>query len=87
MSCTSPVIVAQLATMEAQIAAYNAMFDAFLANTGLQEYELDTGQTQTKVKRADLTQQRLAYNSLLNQYSTLYARVNRCGSTRVRGAW
>jgi hypothetical protein len=87
MSCTSPVLVAQLAAMEAQIALYNAMFTAFLTNTGMQEYELDTGQTQTKVKRADLTQQRLMYNSLLNQYSTLYARVNGCGSTRVRGAW
>ena len=78
---------ARLAVAEAQLLAYDVMFDAFVANAGLQEYDFDSGQTRQKVTRADLSQMRLAYQYLENRVVTLRARCTGCGVTSVRPGW
>jgi hypothetical protein len=74
------VLRAQVDAIKAQIAAYNA---AILAVTvgGISSYELETGQTRQKVTRQDVGRLQSAIDTLLNQLTTLEARL--CGSGGV----
>ena len=87
MTCNPPKLVEALANLEAILDAYDAMFLAFLQNGGVQEYDLDTGQSKQQVKRTDLAELRRAYDSLWNRYVVLYGRLNGCNATRVRPAY
>lgn len=84
MPCAPPKLVEALANLEAILDAYDAMFLAFVSVGGIQEYDLDTGQSKQQVKRTDLAELRRAYDSLWNRYVVLYGRVNGCNATRVR---
>lgn len=63
------------------------MFLKFLQNGAMQEYDLDTGQSKQQVRRADLSQARISYHSLWNDYVVLYARLNGCAASRIRPGW
>lgn len=77
----------RLAKKQGQLLAFDDMFDAFIANAGMQEYDLDTGQSRQTVRRADLTQMRLAYAKLEGDVAVLEARVCGTGVVRVGAAW
>ena len=67
---------ARITAIYAQIEAFEGAILAFAENGAIQEYDLDTGQTQTKVKRADLASLRTQLKSLYNLCTILEARLN-----------
>ena len=82
-SCLESYWAERLATVKALIAKYD---DALLAlGSGAQSYELDTGQTRVRKTAADLEQLRLTRAGLLNELSTLDARVNGASSIGMPG--
>lgn len=66
-------LTARIAATEAAIIAYEAGITA-LATGGVQTYTLDTGQTRQSVTKANLSEMKLALNSLENRRATLIAR-------------
>jgi hypothetical protein len=64
----------RVATVQALITAYDGAILALA--TGAQSYELDTGQTRSRKTAADLGSLRAARDALLNELSSLDARVN-----------
>ena len=67
--------VDRIAIVEAQIAAYEGVLDAFAANNTLQSYSIDTGQSRTNVSRSQLASIRLLLDGLYNRLAVLNARV------------
>lgn len=62
--------------------------DAILAlSGGAQSYQLNTGQTQTMVTRANLGSMRVELESLENRKSTLECRLYGSGAIHVRPAF
>jgi len=55
----------QIASVEAQIVAYNTAISTIVASGGVTQYRLDTGQTVQTVTRANL-------NEIQDQLNTLY---------------
>jgi hypothetical protein len=71
----STFLDARIAAVEATIVAFEAAVLAL--NTGVQSYELDTGQTRQRVTKADLIRLSGMIDSLMNRRQTL--RALRCG--------
>ncbi len=68
-------LMQQLTSLENQLSAINEAIVAI--GTGkVQEYTLDTGQTKETVKRIDLDKLTAMFDSRLNQYTVLCARLN-----------
>lgn len=74
----------RIAKVKALIEKYD---DALLAvgAQGIQQYQLDTGQTRMLVTKANLATVRDTRDSLLNELATLEARVYGAGSRGVPG--
>lgn len=72
----------QVAAIKAQITAYNSAILA-LATGGVQSYQLDTGQTRQLVTKANLATLHTSRDALLNELTTLEARLCGSGVTRV----
>lgn len=87
MSCDLSYWADRLTAAQTALAAFEAAELAFATNGAIEEYEIDTGQTRTKVHRSDLGEIRRTIASLYNRVATLEARVSGCGTTRVRPAW
>lgn len=66
---------ARLAAVEAQIIAYETAVTAL--GSGVQSYELETGQTRERVTRVDLLRLANMIDSLMNRRQTLRALI--CG--------
>ncbi len=87
MVCDRAFWLDRLATKKEQLALLDEMFLHFAANGGAEEYDLDTGQTRQKVRRADLSKWRLLAEKLESQISALIVKTSGCGVSRVRGTW
>lgn len=77
-------IQARISAVEAQIIAYESAVLAL--GSGVQSYELDTGQTRQRVTKVDLMRLVGMIDSLLNRRATLRAYLNG-GSTRGVPGW
>ncbi len=78
-------IAARITATKAQIVAYE---NASLAlASGVQSYELDTGQSVQKVTKLNLASIQRTLDSLYNRCATLEARLNGSGVTHVRPGW
>jgi hypothetical protein len=80
------VLRAQVEAIKAQIVAYNGAILAFAAG-GIQSYTLESGQTRQQVTRADLSRIQGAIDSLMNQLTTLEARLCGSGATHYVPSW
>ena len=69
------------------LTAVDAAVLHFATNNAEQEYRLNTGQTDMRVRRADLAQVRAWRERLLVEVEVLEAKVHGCGSIRIRPAW
>lgn len=67
----------RIAIVKALILKYDAALDA-LSTGGMFQYSLDTGQTRQTVTRHNISSLKATRDSLLNELSTLNARV--CGA-------
>jgi hypothetical protein len=80
--------VSRVATIKAQLVAYDAMYLSFLSNGGQQSYKLDTGQEVVTVDRADLADMDAVMDSLLNRLDVACIRAGlQSSSVFVRGAY
>lgn len=77
---------ARKASVEAQIVAYESAILA-LADDKIQSYKLDTGQTVQNVTRVDLSRLQAKYDSLLNTYATICARLGQGGTITAQPRW
>ena len=68
----------QVEALKLQLLDLNSHITAIL--TGAQEYRLNTGQTTQNVRRADLEQLKSFRGALMNEMTTLEAKV--CGTGR-----
>ena len=68
----------QIEALKAELLNTNSHITAIL--TFAQEYKLNTGQTTQNVRRADLAELRLHRGALMNEMTTLEAKV--CGTAR-----
>lgn len=74
----------RIAAKKALVIAYETAMTAL--STGAQSYQLNTGQTQQLVTKANLGSMRLVVNNLESDIATLQARL--CGATvYVRPGW
>jgi hypothetical protein len=80
------VLLEQVTAIKAQLAAYNAAILA-LTTTGIQSYQLDTGQTRQLVTKANLAAMQKDRSSLLNELTTLEARLCGTGAVHVVPSW
>lgn len=74
----SAYIAARITATKAQIEAYEAAALA-LGTDGVQSYQLDTGQTITRVTTVDLEWMQKSVDMLYNRCATLEARLNGAG--------
>lgn len=77
-------IRARIAAVEAQIVAYETAL--LTLGSGVQSYELNTGQTTQRVTKVDLLRLQSVLDSLLNRRATLRALLNG-GGTRLIPSW
>lgn len=85
MAINDTFLEERITATKAAIVAYEAAELAF-ANDGLmQSYNLDTGQTNQRVTRADLSEIRKTIDSLYNRLSTLTARKDGGASIGIPG--
>lgn len=75
----------RITATKASIIAYEAAILALAS--GVQSYQLDTGQTDQRVTKLDLDSLRRVVNSLYNTCATLEARRTGCNSFHVRPIW
>lgn len=76
-STDAAFIQARITAVEAQIVAYEAAVLAL--GSGVQSYELDTGQTRQRVTKVDLLRLQNLLDGLMNRRQTLRALL--CGSS------
>jgi hypothetical protein len=76
-------IRARITAVEAQIVAYEAAVLAL--GSGVQSYELDTGQTRQRVTKVDLLRLSGILDSLMNRRQTLRALLNGGGTHVIPG--
>jgi len=82
----SPELLQTLITAnETQIVAINSALTAL--STGVQEYQLDTGQNKTRVTRFDIDKLNTTIQSLINQNCLYNNRLNGTGTVIGRPAW
>lgn len=77
-------IIERIAAKKALVIAYEAGIAAL--STGAQSYQLNTGQTQQLVTRANLGSMRIALRGFESEIATLQARLG-CGRFQVRPGW
>jgi hypothetical protein len=77
-------IVERIAAKKALVIQYEAAIAAL--STGAQSYQLNTGQTQQLVTRANLGSMRIALRGFESDISTLQARLG-CARFQVRPGW
>lgn len=84
MICDRQYWIDRIAKVKALIEKYD---DALLAlgTGGVQQYQLDTGQTRMLVTKANITSLTTTRDALLNEVSTLQARVYGAGVRGVPG--
>ena len=76
-----------LATTEAQLLAWMDAQTALAANTGVQSYTIDTGQTRQTVTRADIDKVNAMIDSLMNRCAVLQQRLTGAGNSIARPCW
>jgi hypothetical protein len=79
------LLKAIIASNETQIVAINSALTAL--STGVQEYQLDTGQNKTRVTRFDINRLNDTLQSLINQNCIYNNRLNGTGTVIGRPAW
>lgn len=85
VDCTDRAwIEARIAKIKTQIEAYEEAIDALAS--GVQSYQLDTGQTRQLVSRANVTSLQETVTILFDRLSTLQARLG-CARAQGRPAW
>lgn len=77
-------IIDRIAAKKALVVKYEAAIDAL--STGAQSYQLNTGQTQQLVTRANLGSMRIALRGFESDISTLQARLG-CAAFQARPGW
>ena len=77
-------IKARIVAKKALVLQYETAIGAL--SSGAQSYQLNTGQTQQLVTRANLGSMRLALKTFESEISTLQARLG-CASFQVRPGW
>ena len=82
-STDAAFLQARLTAVEAQIVAYEAAVAAL--GSGIQSYELNTGQTTQRVTKVDLLRLNSVIDSLLNRRATLRARLFGAGTHIIPG--
>lgn len=80
----SAFFTARLASIEAQIVAYEAAIVALGTAGATESYTLDTGQSRQTVTRANLKELNDVYNSLINLHTVISARCNGGGTIIAR---
>lgn len=83
---TPTYIRARITAIEAIILVYEAAILA-LAVDGIQDYDLDTGQTRQKVTKLDLDHLNKVLHSLYNQLTIFQVRLNGGGSIIGKPQW
>jgi hypothetical protein len=78
---------ARIAACKLRIEAYEAAILALTGSGGVQEYQLDTGQTRQRVTKLDLKNLGLMLQMDLNLLAILEARATGSGTTRVGPYW
>ena len=76
---------AQIALIEAQITAYQAGLVAL--GSGVESYQLNTGQSIVQVKRSDSLKLQQGLDALLNRYAMLVRQRDGGGSSINGAAW
>ena len=76
----------EIARTKALITAYGEAITA-LTVSGKQQYTLDTGQSRISVTKLDLSALASQRSSLINECSTLQARLDGSGTTHGVPAW
>ena len=76
----------QVDAIKAKIVAYNAALTD-LASGAIQSYELETGQSRQKVTKATISTLEAVVASLMNQLTTLEARLCGNGATHYVPSW
>lgn len=86
MAIPNDFLQARIDSLKLRIVAYE---DAMLAisSGAIQEYKLDTGQTETVVKKANLKTLQDIIDAMMNQLSILCVRLNGGGTVTVVPAW
>lgn len=76
----------QVEVIKAKIVAYNGAV-ASLSAGAIQSYEIESGQTRQKVTRANIADLERVIASLMNQLTTLEARLCGSGVTHYVPSW
>jgi hypothetical protein len=79
-------LLEQVAPIKAKITAYNAAITG-LATGGILSYEIESGQTRHKVTRNNISVLEDAVSGLMNQLTTLEARLCGNGSVHYGPSW
>lgn len=83
MACNNQFWKDRLASIEAQIVAYEEAITA-LATGSVLSYTLDTGQTRQTVTKFNITEMNRNYERLLSLHATICARVYGTGVVNAR---
>lgn len=83
---TRALFLKQKTILEARILNFNLVFDQALANPN-RSYSLNTGQSTQSVSRDNMKDYQELYESLLNQYATICARLGFGGTVTVFSGW
>ena len=83
---TRALFLEQKKVLEARILAFNAAFHAAIANP-TRSYSLNTGQSTQMVSRDNMKDYQALYESLLNQYATVCARLGFGGTITQFSGW
>lgn len=79
--------------IQARVTHYEGLITAYedailnLKNPAIEEYSINTGQTQQRVKRGDLANLQKLLNGFYAQYEIWCNRLNGSGTTIMRPAW
>lgn len=82
---TPELLKTLIASNETQIVSINSALTAL--STGVQEYQLDTGQNKTRVTRFNIIDLNTTLQSLINQNCLYSNRLNGTGTVIGRPAW
>lgn len=79
---------AKLAAARAEVDAIDAMLLSFATDGAVEEYRINTGQTDNRTRRAEMDQLERTRNALMIRIETLEVKLgNGCGHVRVRPGW
>ena len=86
MAIPNDFLQARIDSLKLRIVAYE---DAMIAisSGAIQEYKLDTGQTETTVKKSNIKTLQDTIDAMMNQLSVLCARLGGGGTVTVVPSW